>query len=282
MSRIAILPNGRIAVAGSDGQIGIWGPFSGERFGNLPRPRRASAHWPVLAALPDGRLAVGEADGTIGLWHVGRRQETARLHGSGAAVTSLVVHASGTLIGGDTCGRIIVWDMGSGRLDEIFGTEHRGPVDALMLEGSDGLMSLDGGSRRLLSYYIWGGHYDGATPLGPSPVLAVAPVGEGWVAAACADRRIRLADIYGGRGTRPLASHDWTVTALCGIDACRMASGGSDGMIRFWDVIDDCEVACLELGFVPIALALHPDGRLLVAQTGGQLTVLPFTLPAIE
>jgi hypothetical protein len=70
MNRLAVLANGRVAVVAMSGEIGIWGAFSGTRFGSLPRQGPSRKALPVIAALPDGRLAVGEADGTIRLWNV--------------------------------------------------------------------------------------------------------------------------------------------------------------------------------------------------------------------
>lgn len=282
MNRLAVLANGRVAVVAMSGEIGIWGAFSGTRFGSLPRQGPSRKALPVIAALPDGRLAVGEADGSIRLWNVSSRREVGRLDGQAAPVTAVAALADGTLISGDRSGRIVRRDKDTGKIEQLFDIEHRGAVDAVIIQDEDFLLSLDGATRRLLTYHIWGGLYDCATALGQSPITALAQVGDGWVAAGCSDHRIRLVDTLRGRPPSVLEGHRGAVTAVCPLDDCRMASAGCDGTVRFWDFVDDCEIACHRVDDVPSALALHPDGRLVIAGPKGELSFMPFALPDIE
>ena len=69
MNRLAVLANGRVAVVAMSGEIGIWGAFSGTRFGSLPRQGPSRKALPVIAALPDGRLACLQ-EGSITIWEM--------------------------------------------------------------------------------------------------------------------------------------------------------------------------------------------------------------------
>ena len=142
---LAVLPDGRLASAGLDGQIKLWpkdgtgepvvlahGSFPVTSLAVLPDGRLASGGldgqiklWPKdgtdepgvlvhgrlvssLAVLPDGRLASGGLDGQIKLWPKdGRGEPVVLTHGS--QVTSLAVLPDGRLASGGLHGQIKLW-----------------------------------------------------------------------------------------------------------------------------------------------------------------------------
>ncbi len=100
---------------------------------------------------------------------------------------------------------------------------------------------------------------------GRHKTMAVAPRG-GWIAIGGADRRIRLLQPENSGTPRPLGERDGTVWDLAfAPDGRELASTGSDGKVRLWQVKTGRQLQVLELGGTGRALAYSPTGDLLAA-----------------
>ncbi len=93
-----------------------------------------------------------------------------------------------------------------------------------------------------------------------------------YLAAACADRTVRVFESATGRETRKLTGHTATVEAIAFTPTGnRVLTGGQDKTVRIWDLADAQSAIVAETGSSPLGrlsgLKITADKRVLVAST---------------
>ncbi len=269
---LAVLANGWVAAAGSDG-LRVWDPADpgpppvdfGRRGGSLR----------AVAALADGRVVTGGFDGRVLAWDPAEPGAwPASLGGHSDDVGMMAVVADGRVV--TTCSpgcddrRVMVWDPDEPRTGwvEMPGSRATGGrVVAALPDG--GVMTGGAVDRRVLAW-------DPARP-------DVEPVELGRDvdvrrAAALADGRVVSAG-YGGLmlwdpadpGSAPveLGRDDEEVSALAALADGRVVTGGVDGRVALWDpeVFDSVPVELDRHRGSLRAVAALADGRVV---TGGE------------
>jgi WD40 repeat protein len=270
----------RLASAGSDGTLRIWDPLASAAVG-LPMTGHEGTIWAVCvvggrrAGLPAqgvmSYLASAGADGTVRLWdpeagtEIGdpyRGHEGAAWALCSATLTAPATQAQSTwLVSGGVDERIHFWNPedGQGFVTERFGA---GPVRGLALVAGDV-----------------------AENVAPAP----------WIAAAGSDGSIRVWDLGSRQPVRRfIRGHVGAVRSVAGLPTSAstssstgqpsglLASAGSDGTVRVWDVAAGEAVGSPLSGHVGTVfgvcgLAFWTEeavgGQPLVASAGGDGTV---------
>jgi WD40 repeat protein len=271
-----VLPEGRIASAGTDGTVRLWDLASGAQIARLAGHNGAVM---ALAALPDGRLASGSRDRTVRLWDPVRGAETTRFDGHYNGL--LAVLRDGRLASKDSDDTIRLWDPTWGGETERLDGHYNGvlavlPDGRLASRSSDGTIHLWDSTRgaeiaRLAGHYPWVG------------ILVVLPGGR--LAFGGADGTVWLwevrdieqlvLDLAGdparGAETVRLEGHGDQVRALAAQRDGRLASAGDDRTIRLWDLARGVEIARLEVDGAVTCLAALPDCRLVAGDALGRL-----------
>jgi WD40 repeat protein/tRNA A-37 threonylcarbamoyl transferase component Bud32 len=259
---VAYRPDGaRLASAGNppakDATIKIWDAHTGKLLQTLTgHTNRVRA----LAYSPDGRLMIAASDDqTVKIWNADTGALVATLP-HGARVASLAVHPGGKLLAtGDSAGKIRLWSMDNleAHQPDLAWTGHTGEVGALAFSPDpDGQWLASGGQDWKI--HLW------ATSTGAE--LKVFP---------------RPAD----DGARPRLGHQGPVNSVVftGGGKLLVSAGGPGsraGEILVWDVDSgDVRHTLIGLHFLPVGLAVHPQGTLAVACKDGWLRIWPKVRP---
>ena len=246
----AVLPDGRLAEGGFDGNITLSLTDNSTVRNGDPLVLFHIDIWyggssghevRALAVLPDGRLASGSYD-TIKLWPTGAAGEPVVLpHDSDGAVTSLAVLLDGRwLASGDQDGTIKLWPIG-------------GTGDPVVLPHDS---------------------EDGA-------VTSLAALPDGRLASGGQDGTIKLWREDGARQLVAVLRNGSPVSLLAALPDGRLASGSRDddgngtsksSTIKVWSKDDaSYPVAVLHLNFLVELLVALPDGRLAIGGRDGRI-----------
>ncbi len=264
-----------LAAAGEDGILWLWRLHSGEP------PALIRGHRDRIFSLgfsPDGRcLATASWDGTARLWNTATHELVWTLDDRKAIKVWSVVFApdGATIATGCDDGRVSVWNAGSGTLVRRMGASgnaHAESVPGLAFSpdgrwlasgAMDGSLELwdttDGAPRGGL-----GGHHAPVFSLDFNPDGTLLAIGD-W------DQEILLLDLRNG-SSRALKGHtrpghiEKGATVRWSRDATCLASGGTDGTLRLWDVASGAMISTVQGHAGPIAsVELNRDGTLLAA-----------------
>jgi WD40 repeat protein len=222
---LAVLPDGRLASGGNDGEIKLW-PRNG-----MGEPVILKHGGPIgsLVVLADGRLASGGQNGQIKLWpRDGVGEPVILSHGS--AVRSMAVLVDGRLAsgGGDT-EQVKLWPRD-------------GVGEPVILQQGSRVLSLAALADGRLASVGYNGQIklwprDGiGDPLTLSHGFSVASL------AVVADGRLASGDFLGqiklwprdGAGAPAILNHGSMIWSLVSLADGRLASGGNDGQIKIW------------------------------------------------
>jgi WD40 repeat protein len=228
---LAFSADGRhVAGAGSGRRIHVWETAHGRPVstgGALPQARTG------VVLSPDGsRLLTNGGGQGCRVWNIMTRQTELTL-GANETIDAVAYSPNGRWLVGAVGPYVRVWDAATGKFHRTL-PDHDEPIDVLAFS-PDGTL-LAAASTSGLGVWLW-------RVADAEPVLLIPDALDGCVVHA-------------------LAFHpDGRRLAVGGIDW--MATGGSDGAISFWDLIERCEIATFAGGTT--ALTFHPSGERLAS-----------------
>jgi WD40 repeat protein len=273
VSAVAVTPEGRLAVSGSDDKtLKVWDLATGAEV------RTLAGHDHVVCAVavtPDGRLAVsGSYDKTLKVWDLATGAELLTLAGHAHAVTAAALAPDGRLAvsaSGDEA--LKVWDLATGteirtlpgHVTGWMGTAVAVTLGGRLVSGSwdhklkvrdtatgGEVRTLAGHASEVLLCTVWG--------------VAVTPDARVAVSGS-QDQTLKVWDLESGVEVRTMAGHANGVVAVAVTPDGRLAvSGSGDRTLKVWDLATGAEVRTLagHSGHVT-AVAVTPDGRLAVS-----------------
>jgi WD40 repeat protein len=228
--RVAILPDGKQAVAGDFNQLTLWDLDTGK----LVRRFGTGAAWGLALSRDGKRVLAGSSDNSVRLYEIATGRELAVLRGHTNQVWAAGLSPDGkTAITGAYDRTLRVWDVGTGRQLRLF--EKVVDVPRCLAWSPDGA-------------HVAVGHFTNFN----------VNVGTGTV---------RLWDVKTGKEVRAFPGHTGAVTAVAfSPDGKRLASSGFDRTVRVWDVKTGKELKRIEGHTASIdCVAWTPDGRRLLS-----------------
>jgi energy-coupling factor transporter ATP-binding protein EcfA2 len=257
---LAVLPDGRWASGGSDGNIKLWPRDGVGEPVVLPHGDGVRS----LAVLADGRLASGGNDGNIKLWpRDGVGAPVVLAHGD--AVLSLAVLTDGRLASGGRDGVIKLWSRDGVGAPIIL---TRGSAVWSLAALPDGRLASGG----IDSIELWpsGGSAEPTVFAHGVAFLSLAVLPEARLAGGNKDGSVTLWP-KGGADEPVVLNHGGWVWSLAVLPDGRWASGGSDGNIKLWPKDRVGEPVVLPHGDMVYSLAVLPDGRLASGGSDGKI-----------
>ena len=246
----------RLISGGRDNSIRLWDLF-------LPDPlsTRTSHEMAVTAILvgPEGAwVATGSADKTVKIWPAGEG-EVIILAGHEAAITSLAKNADGTLLATtDATGHVSIWDPKDGSLLGTVGG-HQGVVSGVQFHPTEKQL-VTGGMDGILRRWALPLVAPQILPAGETVISAVIVNPEGKVAFVGDGRSLRSVNLEDGAVLRTFDGQQAGVASLAlNKDGAMVASGNSEGAIRFWKTDDGSNAGVIRGHAGPVhAVVLHP------------------------
>jgi WD40 repeat protein len=241
VARVLFSPDSKtLAAGGTGGEPGIisWDVASGTELWRCPDPTSA------LAFSPDGKwLACGFTDGGMSLRDAASGKEKRQCEGHDQAVSHLLFLDGGRTLA--SVGRhrtLLLWDVASGKELRRLG-DREASTDALGFSADGKILVAQPSSEEVLLWDVPAGKpvrrlRSAAAPEGiiVGSAGAVSPDGK-WLAVGDPGRFLHLWDLSSGKEFWSAAAHGDRISALAfSPDSRTLASGGWDGMIRFWDI----------------------------------------------
>lgn len=245
------------------------------------KPRILTGHKELargLVFLPDGTLASGSWDGTIRFWEPGTLKEKGAWK-VGLAVGALAVSPDGTLLAvgeggrpGPAPGPLRVWELSTGK--QLFQLQgHGGRIHDLAFT-PDGRNLISAGGRHdqnipygeVLLWEMATGRLRGTYRVGGPWFNRLALNQDGKRALAFSTKNVHFYDVDFQQRERSWMAHDDEAT--CGLfvnNGKVLATGGTDKVIKMWDIARGESIATLLHGEAVRGLALLPDGQTLLS-----------------
>jgi hypothetical protein len=263
---IALAQDGRVlAAGGGDGRIRLWDPAAGQELGELP------GHAGGVTALAFGCdglvLASGGRDGAVRLWDRERRKELKAFTGHAGPVAAVAFAPDNrTVASGGADQAIRFWETVNGEQRARL-RGHGGAVTALAF--APGGRTLGSGAWDG-SVWLWdaaAGQPQRQLAARGGGVRAVAFTPDGKRLVAAGGQSLRQWEVAHGRAwPAPAALTAAVLAAALAPDGTTLAVGGTDGLIRLWDLTAGEERGHLEGHRGPVVtVAFSPDGRTLAS-----------------
>jgi WD40 repeat protein len=280
VSSLAVLPDGRLASGGADGNIKLWPTDSAGKPVVLSQGNNADTLAVAvvenyvkgvdsLRVLADGRLASGGWDGNIKIWPKDGADAPVVLD-QGNKIESLVVLADGRLASGDHDGTIKIWPKDG--FGEPVVLSHGKKVRSLAVL-SDGRLA-SGGWDGMIKLWPRNGAGEPLVLSQGSAVLSLAVLADGRLVSSGFYRKI---EIWPRNGVGKLLVLDQgdDVEGLAVLPDGRLASGDGHGKIRLWPKDGTGEPLVLDQGGDVSSLTVLADGRLASGDSTGKIRLWP-------
>jgi cytochrome c len=226
----AALPDGRFATGGEDGRIAVW------KAGEAAPVRVVEAHkGPIvaLAAAPDGRIASASWDGAAKVMDLDGGASPRILDGHQGNVNGVAFGPEGRIVTAGYDATLRIWPAGEGAPAVVTLPT---PLNAVAV-APDGEIAVGGadGSLRILTP---DGRPRAEREIGPTPIIALALSPDGArVAAATIGGAVAVVDRASGATAFSLVGPGLPVWSLAfRPDGAELLTGGSDRMVRRWDM----------------------------------------------
>lgn len=217
----------------------------------------------ALAITPDGTRAIsGSFDTSAIIWGLERGRALAILRAHNGSVNAVLALPGDRFATGGEDGQIALWKAGDDKPLRVT-QAHAAPIAALSASADGKLIASAGwdGEARIEDAATGAeirrlkGHKDN--------VNAIAFLSDGSLATAGYDATVR---IWPANGANPrIVEFDTPLNTLVALSGNRLAAGGADGSVRLIGS-DGAHAGRIEATQTPvIALAVSPDGRILVA-----------------
>lgn len=230
-----ILTGGGVWTGGGDHTVRLWEAATGKELHQFKGHTKAVYG---VAFSPDGRRALsGSYDGTIRLWDVQSAKELRRFEGA-PNIRSVVVSADGHFVlSGGNDGTVRLWDVETGEEVKIL-RGHTGRVESVAFS-PDGRQALSGSTDH--SVRLWDleagkevRRFEGHT----DQVYSVAFLPDGQHAVSCCNGgTIRLWNVESGQELFRLDQSRGLNCVAVSPDGRRILFGGSDKIMRLWELI---------------------------------------------
>jgi RNA polymerase sigma factor (sigma-70 family) len=253
-----------LATVGVDKTVRVWDLATGLERQRLDLPGEAgsvafSADGKKLAALsggPDGALIVWDPDSGKQLWRSGPGPK-------GDVTSGAVAFApGGNVLAAQLDGGTVMFDVPSGKmLSRIRLQGDRDPPALAFSPAGDSLAILDGDGALVLMH-ARDGRLLAKLPA-RQPILALAYVADGKVAAADGGRHVRIVDPAIGKDEAPLQGPDLVNLVTATADGKWIATAGPSGAVLLWDMAARKQERRFMVQGTIHALALGSGGKLL-------------------
>jgi WD40 repeat protein len=278
VNRIAIAPNGQIAITASgdralkvnvpaaDSTLRVWDLRWGGHLHTLEGHQHSVTD---VAITPDGKKAVSSSrDRTLKVWDIQQGVQLQHLGDHEDWVSSVALTPDGQrAISASGDKTLKIWDINTGKaLNTLKG--HTAPVLSVVVT-PDGQRAISAGDDRTLKVwditqarelYTLKGHTGGVTK------IALAPNGQ-QVISASLDSTLKVWDIQQGRELYTLVGHKNSVTDVAVTpDGKQVVSASADRTLKIWDLAQGTLLNTLEghKGWVT-SLAITPDSQQVVS-----------------
>jgi WD40 repeat protein len=224
-----------------------------------------------LAWLPDGKTIVSSSwDRTVRLWDAVTGRERGMYVGHQGRILSVAVFGDGKYLvsGGAAVTTAVIWDAAGKKIKEL---NYAGQIKSIVPVPPDNDKFIVAGNENrvgLIAQKAGAWSVEDLLHLGAGiDAVAVAPDGSSF-ASVTTECTVRLYDLK-GKEIRSFPNMVGVGSLAFSRDGKTLATGGNDGVIRFWEVATGKELHKLEghTGSVH-SLSFSPDGKLLASGGG--------------
>ncbi|MGZ5895405.1 MAG: c-type cytochrome [Xanthobacteraceae bacterium] len=248
VNAVAFLPDSRIVTAGEDGKIAIWQPGAGE-----PQHVLSGHTAPIvaLAVSPDGkRIASGSWDRSVRVWSADGGKPLV-LEGHQQNVNGVAFTPDGaSVVSVSHDPQLRIWPLNGGAATIVTVAT---PLNAVAVAGDGEIVA--GGADGKLLFFSAAGEPQGEVAVAETPLICVTITRDGNLVAAAGIRgSVAIVDRASRTLARTLVGPGLPVWSAAFLpDNRTLITGGTDRMVRRWDVMTGSHV-----GGVPMAMSDDP------------------------
>lgn len=270
VTSVAFSPDNKTLASGSlDTNIKLWDVSSGKELKTLPSNNSFGEVNSVMFS-PDGKtLAAGYRDVPFNLWDVasGKDPKTFSANSDGATILSVAFSPNGKTIAGAFAGKIIVWDVASGKILTTL-TGHSATVYSVSYSPDGKTIASSSGDNTLKLWDAVSGKEIKTFSGHSDKVVSVMfnPDGK-TIASGSSDKTLKLWDVAFGKELTTLTGHSDIVNkVIFSPDGKTLASGSADKTIKLWDVASGKVLSTLSGHSSSVSyVAFSPDGKTLAS-----------------
>ncbi len=268
---VAISPDGKTAVSGSDNQTLVWELASGEIIHTL---EGHSAMVRTVAISPDGKTAVSGSDNQTLVWELASGKIIHTLEGyTYDQINAVAISPDGkTAVVGSNNKNLKVWDLESGELIHTL-EGHSTSVNTIAIN-PDGKTAVSGSNDKTLKVWDMASGEIIHTLVGHDSwinAVAISPDSKTAVSGSD-DQTLKVWNLESGELIHTLEGHNNTVTVVAiSSDGKTVVSGSGDQTLKVWDLIS-VEIIHTLVGHDRWikAIAISPDGKTAVSGSDDQ------------